>query len=98
MYVLVVFAEAGAAWDFLQSGAARPLALIVRLGSGRLVEIDLGLSDEGIQMTAAARNLLPPSSSALILRDQDVQGLDEYLGRWEHVVHAFGSHGGIDKE
>lgn len=88
MYRLIVFTEVKAASEFLRSGVGRPLALIVRLASGRFVEIDLGLHDEGGAITPAVRNLLPLSSSALILRDQDLRALDERLGRWEHVVHS----------
>ena len=88
MYTLIVFTEVTAALETLQSGVARPLALIVRLGTGRLVEIDFGLLDEGGAITAEVRSLLPPSSSALIFRDHDLRTLDEGLGHWEHVVHS----------
>ncbi len=88
MYKLIVFTEVMAALESFQSGVARPLALIMRLGSGRLVEIDFGLNDEGGAITPAVRSLLPPSSSALILREHDLRTLDDRLGRWEHVVHS----------
>ena len=98
MYKLVLFNEIKAAFDLLSSGVAGPLALIVRLSSGSLVEIDLGLNDEGGKITDAVRNLLPSSSSALILRNRDLHTLDEHLGHWEYVVHSLWGQSGIDQE
>ena len=87
MYKLIVFRGVKAGSDFLLSGMARPLALIVRLGSGRLVEIDLGLKEGASAIMPAVHNLIPPSSSAVILMTTDLEALDERLGPWEHVVH-----------
>jgi hypothetical protein len=89
MYKLIVFRGVKAGSDFLRSGVARPLALIVRLGSGKLVEIDLGLKEEAGAITPAVQRLIPPSSSAVILTAADLEALDERLGPWEHVVHSF---------
>jgi hypothetical protein len=87
MYKLIVFRGVKAGSDFLLSGLARPLALIVRLGSGKLVEIDLGLKELQSASTPAFHNLIPPSSSAVILMATDLEALDERLRPWEHVVH-----------
>jgi hypothetical protein len=95
---LVVFTDVAAAPALVGSGVTRPLALLVRLAAGRLIEIDLGQNDEGVGMTEGDRSLLPASSSALILTDAAWQELDELLQRWDHEVHPLSNQNQIDQE
>ena len=88
MYRIIIFNEVKAAQAFLRTGGIQALALMVRLRSGRLVEIDFGLAEEGGEITSAARSLMPASSSAVVVRDRDLQAVDERLERWEHAVYS----------
>lgn len=90
-YKLVVFDSVGAAAAWVGAGVTRPLALLVRLGTGRLIEIDLGLNDEGIEISEGDRARLPIPGSALIVTDAALGELQETLRGWDPTVHTLGS-------